>query len=808
MFKNYVVVALRNMMRHKAYSLITVLGLSAGIACCVLLSLYIHDELSYDKHHARLDDLYRITTDFTSVSGLDRMATTSPPIAQAMRREIPEVEAAARMLNPPDVPLNLIRYNDHFLYEADGYIADSTIFDVLTYEFLEGNPKTALADANTVVLTDVLAKKIFGNRPALNELISIAQGGPPREFKVTGVVRDNPRSHVHVNFFTSVLSQGWAEYLRSNEAEGEWAGQNFMIAYLKLVPNHDVKSVVQKMNEVLVKHGSEDMKALGMTKTLDLQPVKDIYLRNDINQSPRITYLYIIASIAAFILLIACINFMNLSTARATMRASEIGVRKVMGAFRSALIRQILGEAMVVVMISILLSLVLVQLFMPLFNTLTGKTIGLGGANLGSLLGALGILTIFTGLVAGSYPAFYLSSFEPAQVLKGKFRLSNSSSKLRQSLVVFQFIIAITLVCGMITITRQMSFIQKKDLGFSNDNTMIVLPLRTESAQQGYDALRKQLANQSGVTAVSGANYTPGMLIWNDMAFYTQGGSMDNAILNYRNRVDEGYMELMGIPLLAGRTFTDNRAQDSQNKVILNRASAKKFGFTPESAIGQKLFFDWQGQQYTFDVIGVMEDYHQTSLKDEIKPLMFQMPAEARYEYAMVKINGEHFDQALSSIEETWKSLVNDTPFEYSFLDQNIQKQYEEDRRVSRIISGFTIIAMIISCLGLYGLSTYMAERRFKEIGVRKVMGANIGQIVALLSREFLKLVFIAFVIAVPLSWYAIDQWLSGFAYHIPVDGLIFVYAGLLSLMVALLTVSYESIKAAVMNPIKSLRSE
>jgi putative ABC transport system permease protein len=807
MLRNYVVIALRNMMRNKAYSSITVFGLSTGIACCVLLSLYVLDDISYDKHHQRLDDLYRITTDFKSVSGLDKMHTTSPPVAQTMRAEIPEIEAAARILNPPDVAQSLIRYQDNVLYETEGYIADSTIFDVLTYEFLEGNPKTALADANTVVITDVLAKKIFGSRPALNELITITQGGAPVEFKVTGVMRDNLKSHVHVNFFTSILSQGWAEYLRSDEAEGEWAGQNFMIAYVKLVPHHNLKAVVQKINDVLVKHGAEDMKALGMTKTLDLQPVKDIYLRNDINQSPRITYLYIIASIAAFILLIACINFMNLSTARATKRAAEIGVRKVMGAFRSALIRQILGEAMVIVLISILLSLVLVQATLPLFNTLTGKAIALGGANLGSLLAALALLTVFTGLAAGSYPAFYLSSFEPVQVLKGKFNLSSSSSLLRQSLVVFQFVIAITLVCGMITISQQMNFIQQKDLGF-DDDARIVLPLRTESAQKSYEALRKQLANSSGVTAVSGVNYTPGMLIWNDMAFYTQGQTMDNAILNYRNRVDQGYMELMGIPLITGRSFTDNRAQESQNKVILNRASAKKFGFTPESAIGQKLFFDWQGEQHTFEVIGVMENYHQTSLKDEIKPILFQMPPEARYEYAVVKVDGAHFDQALASIEATWKTLVNDTPFEYSFLDQDIQKQYSEDRRVSRIISGFTFIAMLISCLGLYGLSTYMAERRFKEIGVRKVMGANVGQIVSLLSREFIKLVLIAFAIAVPLAWYAMDQWLSGFAYHIAVDGLIFVYAGLLSLAVALLTVSYESIKAAVTNPIKSLRAE
>ena len=807
MLRNYFVIALRNMMRNKAYSLITIFGLSTGIACCVLLALYVQDEISYDKHHNRLGDLYRVTSHFESLRGLDNIPATSPPIVPALRADIPEIESAARMVNPPNVPQSLIRYHDNVFYETEGFIADSTIFDVLTYEFLEGNPKTALVDANVVVLTDVLAKKLFGNRPALNELISIIQGGEPIEFKVTGVVRDNLKSHVHVNFFVSMQSEGWASYIRSNDAAGEWAGQNFMIAYVKLTPGHDVKAVEKKMNEVLVKYGSEDMKALGMYKTLALQPLKDIYLRNDIQQSPRITYLYIIVSIAAFILLIACINFMNLSTARATKRAAEIGVRKVMGAFRSALIRQILGEAMVIVVISIVLSMIMVQISLPFFNSLTDKTIALGASNLGNLAAGLVILTIVTGLIAGSYPAFYLSSFEPAQVLKGKFNLSSGSSRLRQSLVVFQFIIAIALVCGMITISRQMKFMQQKDLGFSEDSR-IVLPLRNESARKNYTALRQQLANSRGITSVSAANYTPGMPIWNDMAFYKQGQTMDDAILNYIDYVDQGYVELMDIHMLTGRSFTDNRELEANGKVILNRTSAKAFGFTPETAIGQKLFFDWQGQQSAFEVIGVMEDYHQTSLKDVIKPMMLQFPRDPKYNLMVMKVDNEHFDETLSSIEATWKQSVNDTPFEYSFLDQNIQKQYDEDRRVSRIISGFTFIAMLISCLGLYGLSTYMAERRFKEIGVRKVMGANVGQIVTLLSTEFVKLVLIAFAIATPLAWYGMDKWLTGFAYHIDVDGLIFVYAGLLSLAVALLTVSYESIKAALTNPIKSLRSE
>ena len=808
MLKNYVLIALRNMMRNKAYSLINILGLSLGVGCCLLLALYIQDEVSYDRHNERLNDIYRVITHFHSDQGLNNLTTTSPPIAMALKSDIPEVEVAARMLNPPNVPQSLIKYEDNIFYETEGFIADSTIFDVLTYEFLEGNPKKSLTDANSVVITDKLSKKIFGREPALNKIISINMSGTPVDFRVTGVIKDNLKTHMHANFITSMNSEGWAEYLRSPEANDEWAGQNFVPAYVKLVPGHNVEDVVKKINAVLVKYGSEDMKALGFDKTLGLMPVKDIYLKSDIGQSPRITYLYVIVSIAVFILLIACINFMNLSTARATKRAAEIGVRKVMGAFRSSLIGQILGEAMVIVLISILLSVIFVQLALPIFNDLTGKNISFQSDNIGYFIGALAFITIFTGLVAGSYPAFYLSSFQPAQVLKGSFNMSNASGLLRRSLVVFQFMIAIVLVCGMIIISKQLKFMQEKDLGF-NSEAKIVLPLRTNTASEKYTTLRNELLQNASIKEVSAANYMPGSFIWNDMGFYTEGGNMDKAIMTYRNTVDQGYQELLGIKLIAGRTFTNNRAMDSQNKVVLNRTSAKTLGFEPEKAVGQNLYFDWQGEKYTFQVIGVMEDYHQLTLKEKIKPTLFQMAgSDSSYAFLIASVKAEDFDATVASIEKTWKKLIDDTPFEYNFLDENLQKQYNEDRKVSRIITSFTFIAMLVSCLGLYGLSSFMAERRFKEIGVRKVMGATANQIVMLMSREFVKLVVVAFVISVPIAWYAMDKWLQGFAYHVPVDIMVFIYAGVAALLIALLTVSFESVKAANTNPVNSLRNE
>lgn len=644
---------------------------------------------------------------------------------------------------------------------------------------------------------------------ALDKVINITQGGPSGDFKVTGVFKDSYKSHLIANFFVSMTSTGWGAYIRTDpEASNEWGGNNFVPAYVKLAPGHNKATVEKKMNDILIKYGAEDMKALGLTKTLGLEPVKDIYLRSDIHQSPRIIYLYVIASIAVFILLIGCINFMNLSTAKASKRAGEMGIRKAMGAFRSSLIRQILGEAMVIVLISMLVSVVMVQMTLPFFNQLTGKTISFGTENIYYFVLALASIAIITGIVAGSYPAFYLSSFQPAQVLKGKFNLGNASGWLRRTLVVFQFMIAITLVCGMLIISHQLRFMQDKDLGFDS-HAKIILPLRTHTAQNNYDGLLKEFQKNSAVKLVSGAEYVPGSTIWSDMAYYTEGGNMEKAILNRRNRVDYGYLELMEIKLIAGRSFTNNRPMESQNKIIINRAATRKFGFEPEQMIGQRLYFDWQGQQYSHEVIGVMEDYHQNSLKEEINPVLFEMSSEStRYDFLVASVTTGNFDNTISSLETTWKSLVTDTPFEYSFLDETIQKQYDEDRKVSSIITCFTFIAMAICCLGLYGLSTYMAERRIKEIGVRKVLGASIKQIVAMMSTEFVKLVVLAFVISMPIAWYAMNRWLEGFAYREPIHLTVFVYAGVTALAIALLTVGFESVKAASANPVNSLRNE
>lgn len=810
MIRNYFLLAIRGMRRDVAHSVINITGLSVGVACCLLLALYIRDETSYDKHHHHLSDLYMVTTTIGEETENNVMYTSSPPIVWGIKDELPEIDNVTRLVNPPGVSQNLIRYHDKSFYESDGLIADSTLFDMFAYKFAAGNRKTALAEPNSVVLTAALAEKLFGDSPALNQIISINQGGSEGDFRVTGVLAPaQGKSHIKANFFVSMTSAGWAEYIRSPRVADQWAGQNFMQSYIRLKPGHSPQDFIPKMNRIFLQHGAEDLKTLGMKKKLGLQLVKDLYLHAARGEaSPRITYLYVIGSIALFILLIACINFMNLSTARATRRATEVGLRKTMGAARATLIGQFLGEAMVIVAVSIAMSVLLAQLLLPLFNTLTMKEISLTADSVGFLSLVLVAITVVTGLLAGGYPAFYLSAFQPARALKGKEALNNSGNVLRRSLVVFQFTIAIALVCAVVMVSRQLRFMQSKDLGFNAGNKLVV-PLRSDAARANHAGFRTEIEKMSTVMATTGSSYVPGLPVWNDFSLYPEGGSMD-ASVNIKNIwVEPNYMEMMGIKLVAGRRFTANRESESLNKIILNETAVKRLGYTPAEIVGKRLYNDSSTGRESYDVIGVMQDYHQVTPKEAIYPLLFRVPSEqTHHDYIIAGITGEHFPETIAQIGAIWKNINPDTPFEYTFLDQDIKKQYDDDKRVSQVIGSFTAIAMIICCLGLYGLSTFMAERRFKEIGVRKVLGATVGQIVQMMSGEFLRLVLIAFALAVPIAWYALGQWLDNFAYKAPVDITVFIFAGAAALLIALLTVSFESIRAATGNPVNALRNE
>ncbi|MEO1052324.1 MAG: ABC transporter permease [Bacteroidota bacterium] len=811
MLKNYFKIAIRNIMRNRLYSLINIIGLSIGVACCLLLALYVNYELSYEKHFKDEPNIYRILTYISTDAGReDKMTTSSAPIAFNMKAELPEIEEVTRLVNPPGVDEQLISYEDRSFYEKKGYIVDSTFFKVFDYEFVEGNPEKALDNPSSIILTETIADKIFSDQPALDKTISLSIGtAESADFTVTGVVKDHEHpSHLNFNFLINMRSPGWGSMVSSLE---DWATNNFIFSYVKLRPDARPEDLPAKMNTVLNTYGAEDLRQAGFNKQLSLQPLADVHLRStfttrDLSVNSNIIYVYVTSLIAALILIIACINFMNLATAKAAKRATEVGLRKVMGAQRKSLMLQFMGESIVIVIISVALSILWVELLAPYFNALTNTAIGLENTNVWYLLSAIAALTILTGFVSGSYPAIYLSSFQPVAVLKAKSK-SGSFGVLRKVLVTFQFVMAIALISCVIIIQQQITYMENKNLGY-NPTSKVSLSLKTRASATNYETLKTKIGEVAKVKQVTGAYSLPGYDFVSDLSFYPKGSNMQDAVYHFINFVDNGFLETFDIDLLAGRTFSDNRALESQNKVIINRASMEKLGFTLENAVGQPIFTNWQGVTSEMEVIGVMENFNHLSLHRSIEPLLLQVPAQPFYQKLAFEVDMQNYQQALQEVESIWKEVVADAPFEYTFLEDHLIQQYDADQQTASVIVSFALIAILISCLGLYGLSMFMAEQRIREVSIRKVLGASIREVVSLMSRDFAQLVLIALLISAPIAWYAMDKWLENFAYSIDIDFKVFIYSGLVALLIALFTISYQSIKAAMSNPAEVLRNE
>ncbi len=814
MLRNYIKIATRNLLKHKAFSIINISGLTVGITCCVLLALYINDEMSYEKHFSDFDRTYRITSFFNSNDGEHYNPRTSPPIAMRVLAEIPEVENATRVVSPPEVEQHLIQYKDKSFYEKKGYLVDSTFFQVFDYAFKEGNAETALDAPSSVVLTSPLAEKLFGNQSAIDELIVITSGGGIDTFRVGGVLKPiQNKSHLDADFYMSLNSRGWGEWINSITT---WAGQNFIYSYVRLRPGTSIELTEVKLAQLLEKNGGKELKETGMNKTLQLQALTDINLFSsnylgDLSPKGNITYLYILSTIGIFILLIACINFMNLTTAKSSQRAGEVGVRKTMGATRSSLARQFLGESIVLVIVATLLSIALIQVTLPFFNYATQKQLSLTGINIFFLGGVFFLIAMLTGLVAGSYPAFYLSSFQPAVVLKNK-RLGGGHNGLRKAMVVFQFVISITLISSLTVIYSQMDFIRSQSLGFEPDYN-VTLPLRTLEAKKAYAQTKNHLQALSGVTHVSASTSLPATFTLRDFSVYKPGTSMQEAIHHFVVYTDEDYFKTLGISFKAGRDFTyetdSSRFEHLQKRVILNEESLKQLGISLEEAVGSFILTDINGKTLRHEIIGVISDFHQFSFHEAISPMIFAIPADKEdYIAITVSVAAESYTSFINQAEKIWKELNPNTPFESVLLSQYVKQQYESDERMAQIITMFTSIAIIISCLGLYGLSIYVAEHRTKEIGIRKVMGASVAGIVSMLTTDFIKLVVLAFAIAAPVSYYLMREWLITFTYRIELNAWVFLVAGFISFIVAWLTVGVESIKAAISNPVESLRSE
>jgi putative ABC transport system permease protein len=592
------------------------------------------------------------------------------------------------------------------------------------------------------------------------------------------------------------------------ENQTNWATNNIFHCYVKLKEGANSKTFEKKLQPFINRRAGADLKALGVSRQLFIQPLQDIYLHSDLEgeiaPNGNITSLYILGSIALFVLLIACINFMNLSTARSLKRAKEVGVRKVLGAGKKSLVYQFLGESIIMSCLSLGLALFMASLLLPFFNYLTQKELRLFDEP--EIWLWIVTLTICTGVLSGVYPAFYLSSFKPITVLKGKLLNNFSGALIRKSLVVFQFVISICLILSVIVIERQLQFINNQELGF-NKNQQIILPLQSKNAVKNYQALKTELLKIPGIKTVTSGSAYPGIANVDDMLFYAEGKSVKDVVDIHLANVENEYFETLGFKLLSGRGFSKEFTADS-NKIVLNEAAIQDLGYNINTAVGKKLYFDFQGSHNTMQIIGIVKNFNFESLYNSIKPYGFNIALGNRYSYVIVNIRVKDYAGILKEMGKSWSGINAGVPFEYSFLDKDFQKNYEKDQRASGIVGYFTIIAILVACLGLFGLSVFSAEQRIKEIGIRKALGASVINIVTLLSWDFIGIVFIAILIASPLGWYGMNKWLQGFAYKIQINWWMFALTGLIAIFIALFTVSFQAIKAAITNQAKSLRSE
>ncbi|MBV4358534.1 ABC transporter permease [Pinibacter aurantiacus] len=818
MLINYFKIALRNLSRSKLFSSINLFGLAIGMACCMLLLLYILSELSFDKHHRHAKDIYIIRSESYFGGSRKEGAAIAAPYAFTLKQYFPEVEQSTRLFVNMVAAKTLLQTHEdgkiaQSIYEDNGYAVDSTFFDVFTYRFAAGNPATALQEPNTIVLSENTAQKLFGSESAINKTVTVGgTTGNGEPFKVTGVFKsENSRSHINANFFVPI-SSGWVgQFLRGNTLNFSY--NNMFYTYLRLRPGTNAKQLERKLPAYMERFANNDLKVAGFKKYMHLLPVADIHLYSAINSvvtsTNSKTYLYILGCIAAFTLIIACINFMNLSTARSAKRAVEVGVRKVLGAEKSELVKQFLGESMVLCLLSLIIALFVVALVLPSFNLLTGKSFTISDVLKPSILSCFVLLAIATGFIAGSYPAFYLSVFKPAQVLKGRFANSISATSLRKGLVVFQFVISIVLVLATLIIQKQMKFMHDQPLGFTQDQ-QVIIPLRSAQTRAAYTGLKNDIMQSNLVLGVSGADYYPGIFNASDFSVRKPEQNMNEVQLMKTNAVAPDYLQMMGFELKQGRLFSRDIMSDTNNKMVVNEATLNKFSIPADKAIGQKLLWGAPGSPEftTLEIVGVVKDFHFEDLHHSISPYAFFLASNTNFNYLIVHAKTANMDKLLNMLSDKWKKYCADEPFDYSFLDQDFQRNYNAEVKTMSIVSIFTGISIFISCLGLFGLAVFTAQQRTKEIGIRKVLGASVINITTMLSKDFVKLVLVAIVIASPLAYYFMHEWLNDFAYRTNINVWVFMLAAFVAIAFALITVSIQAVRSAMVNPVESLRTE
>ena len=818
MLKNYIVVAYRSLVKKIGFSLINIFGLSVGITCCLLIMMYVQYETSYDNFHENGDNIYRIALDRIYPDREVSYAVIPHSYPPQMVADFPEVINSTAMFSSRGVFSITFRYQDKFFDENNVAFADSTFFDLLTAEFVAGDPATALDGPNKLVLTESTAKKYFGDEDPMGKSLTttVFNNGQPANWMVTGITKDYPKNS-HMTF-DLIASNSNVPFLQNIN----WMAFS-VTAYIELEDGTNPESVEAKFPGMIKKYAAgqiqqatgqsyEEYTAAGHGYHYFLQQIKDIHLTSnlqaEIKANSSWNYIYILISIGLFILLIACINFMNLSTARSSERAKEVGLRKVLGSLKKLLVYQFLTESILLSVLSTVLSVILVVLLLPFFNNLTGVELILSTYMTPFNVVLVLAIAVVIGCLAGFYPAFILSGFTPVAVLKGRIQNSKGGTIMRNGLVTFQFAISIILISSTFIIYDQMSFISNKALGFDQEQMLVLdntFPLNDRS-----ETFRQELLRHENIVAAAYAGSLPGDI---HPGFIAQLPGADETQVIVSAVIDENTFETLGIPMLEGRSF--GREFNDSLSAIVNQTAAKTFGFddpigkrvgNPNPANPEEIIF--------YTIVGVVSDYHFESLHTNIGPLVFLDAASAlgaagpgTLNKMALKISG-NVSQTLFDVESQWKEFLPNSPFNYYFLDNRLTEFYNAEKTSSKIFTVFTTLAIIIACVGLFGLAAYTAGLKTKEIGVRKVLGASVMGIVLLLSREFTKLILIAILIAVPTAYYSMEWWLQDFAYRINISPISFIVSGTIAILIGWITVSFQSFKAAIVNPVKSLRSE
>lgn len=806
MIRNYFKVAFRNLWKNKGYSAINIIGLAVGLATCLLILLYVWDELSYDKFHKKADRIYRVHSDLKFGGSDLKITVASDPMGATLKRDYPQVEQYTRLYTSEGS--KLIRKGSSFISETNIAYADSTFFDVFSFPLLSGNPGTALNDPNTAVISEAAALKYFGTMDAVGKLLEIKDGPG---FKVTGVMKDMPdNSHMRFDVLLSMdnVQYEFGNYLSHNFYTYVVLRENAKPGDMKNIFKDFVdKNVIPQAQSFIQIKSIEEFEKTGNYMRYSIMPVTDIHLYSDrfpeLKANGSGQNIYVFSAVALFILLIACINFMNLSTARSTSRAKEVGIRKVLGTERRTLIAQFLTESTVVAFLALIMALAITVLVLPFFNDLASKSLSISSLFEPGFLPYLLLIPLFVGIVAGSYPAFYLSSFQPIKVLKGKLSSGFRKSTFRSGLVVLQFTATIFLIIATVVVYNQLRFIQNTKVGFDKDQVLILD--NTYVLGNQVQAFKNEILKNASVKSGTVSSYLPV-----DASSRSDNTFSKEAVIDSRNGlnmqswyVDHDYLKTMGIQLVAGRNFSKEYGTDS-SAMVINETTARLLGY--KDPIGKHIYASDPTGARKYTVIGVVKNFNFESLRQTVGPLCFMLGESSGS--ISFKVGTGNLSSLISNVEQVWKKMAPGMPFSYRFLDDSFDEMYRAEQRMGKLGLAFSILAIVVACMGLFGLATYAAEQRVKEIGIRKVLGASVTGIVEMLSLDFLKLVMIASMIAFPLAWWAMNKWLMNFAYRIDIEWWVFILAAVIALVITLATVSSQAIRAAIMNPVKSLRTE